>query len=167
MPIISDRTTIYNRDGSSVSVAAEEARNRTYFAPHEWSLTPPAPVGWESEPGRYFATQDLHASPNSRHKFEPPFSTVMDPNVWQYLEQGQAIAAGDEVITQAWPHPSMRPISYGAKMISTFFATKTKSRLPRSPFRSGKIDLDDGLSGPMQPNIRPPQMQPLNLRPVA
>jgi hypothetical protein len=57
MPIISDHITIYNRDGTSETLPADQARYRAYLHPEEWSLTPPPPLNWDRETPRYKATR--------------------------------------------------------------------------------------------------------------
>ncbi len=109
------------------------------------------PRNWEREIPRYRATRPLKPSPNSRHRFEPPFASLSDNDVWQYSEQ--PIAAGEEIVTQSWPHPSFRPLNFSADRVFEFFNSRMKSRLPRSPFRGDRIVLDDGLTGATQPNI--------------
>lgn len=109
------------------------------------------PSGWEREPPKYRATRDIHPSPNSRHRFEPPFASLSDSDVWQYGER--PIKAGEIIATTAWPHPSFRPLSYGAGKVLDFFNSRQKSRLPLSPWRGDRIALDDGLTGPTQPKF--------------
>jgi hypothetical protein len=108
-----------------------------------------APSNWQTETPRYRATRDVHPSSKSRHRFEPPFSTIWDSDVWQYAEK--EIAAFEEIVTQSWPHPSFRPLNYSAGRVLDFFNSRMKSRLPRAPFRGNRIELDDGLSGPTEP----------------
>jgi hypothetical protein len=47
-----------------------------------------------------------------------------------------------------------------------FFGSAPKSRLARSPWFDGQVRLDDGLSGPTDFEVRPPQLKPMDLRPV-
>jgi hypothetical protein len=108
------------------------------------------PPGWEREVPRYRVTRDIHPSPNSRHRFEPPFASLSDSSVWQYAERDYK--AG-EIETRDWPHPSFRPLNYSAGKVLDFFNTRQKSRLPRSPWAGDRIRLDDGLTGPTQPKI--------------
>jgi hypothetical protein len=70
------------------------------------------PPGWQREVPRYRATRDIHPSPNTRHRFEPPFAAVWDDDMWQYGTQ--PIAAREEIETREWPHPSFRPLNYSA-----------------------------------------------------
>jgi hypothetical protein len=112
-----------------------------------------APSGWEREVPKYKATRPVHASPNPRHRLEPPLTFIWDDGVWQFAEQGQEIASGEEISTTAWPHPSWRPLNRSAEKVIDFFNSRQRSRMALSPWRNGRIDLDDGLSGPLQPTI--------------
>jgi hypothetical protein len=114
-------------------------------------MTALPPPGWEREVPRYRVTRDIHPSPNSRHRFEPPFASLSDSNVWQNAERDYK--AGEEIETRDWPHPSFRPLNYSAGKVLDFFNTRQKSRLPRSPWIGDRIRLDDGLTGPTQPKI--------------
>lgn len=166
--LIGDRTTtIYCRDGTSETLPADQARYRAYLHPEEWSLTPPPPLNWEREIPRYRATRDLQPSPNARHRHEPPLATIFDNNVWQHGEK--PLARGDEITTTQWPHSSFRPLNFSAQQVLAFFNGVMKSRLPRSPWYAGQVRLDNGLSGGVigLADVRPPQIQPMNLRPVA
>jgi hypothetical protein len=101
---------------------------------------------------RYRAVMDVFPSPKARHRHEPPFATVFDPSVWQY---GTApLKATEEISTTAWPHPSFRPLNEPAKRVLAYFNSRMKSRLPVSPFRYGELFLDDGLTGPAQPQVK-------------
>ena len=151
MPIISDRLTIYSNDGRTETLPADQARYKTYMSPTEWSLTPPPPPGWERETPRYIATRDVRPSPNSRHRLEPPFTTIWQTDVWQFASQ--PIAAGAIVETRDWPHASFRPLNYSAEKVLSFFNSAIKSRLPRSPFFDGRVRLENGLSGPTEIDI--------------
>jgi hypothetical protein len=104
-----------------------------------------------TEVPRYRATRDVHPSPNSRHHFEPPFASFSDSDVWQYATR--IVNAREEIETREWPHPSFFPLNDAAKRVHSFFTTRQKSRLPRSPWRVDRIVLDDGLSGPTQPKF--------------
>jgi hypothetical protein len=111
------------------------------------------PSGWEREVPRYKATRPVHASPNPRHRLETPFSSLSDHSVWQHAEQGQEVAAGEEVTTKSWPHPSFRALNFSAGRVLDFFNSRQRSRMALSPWRNGRIELDDGLSGPLQPTL--------------
>jgi hypothetical protein len=111
----------------------------------------PAPHGWEREVPRYRATRNLKPAEKARFRSEPPFSTIFDNDVWQY--GAQPVKAGEEFETRDWPHPSFRPLNYSASKVLNFFNSRVKSRLPRAPWSVDRIRLDDGLTGPTQPNI--------------
>ena len=112
----------------------------------------PSP-GWEKEIPRYKATRAVHASPNARHRLESPLTFIWDDSVWQYCEPGQEVAAGQEILTKLWPHPSFRALNFSAGRVIDFFNSRQRSRMPLSPWRNGRVELDDGLSGPLQPTI--------------
>jgi hypothetical protein len=107
---------------------------------------------WKHEVPRYRATRDVHPSPNSRHRFEPPFASLSDSSVWQFAER--PIKARDEIETRSWPHESFWPLNEAAKRTLDFFNSRQKSRLGRSPWRVDRIVLDDGLTGPTQPKFK-------------
>lgn len=105
---------------------------------------------WQYVTPKYRVTRDLHPSPNSRHRFESPFTSMDDNDCWQFADR--PLAARSEISTRHWPHPSMMPINESARRVHGYFTTHIKSRLPVSPFRGDRIHLDDGLTGPT-PNI--------------
>jgi hypothetical protein len=109
---------------------------------------PAAFPGWEREIPRYRATRDLHPSPNSRHRFEPPFASLGDPDVHQYATQ--PVKAGDEFESREWPHPSFHPLTFSAVKTLEFYTSRQRSRMSLSPWRDGRIVLEDGLGGPTQ-----------------
>jgi hypothetical protein len=81
---------------------------------------------------------------------------------WQYGER--ALKAGEEIETREWPHPSFFPLNYSAGKVLDFFNGAMKSRLPRSPWHEGRVRLDNGLNNvPGIVDVRPPQLQPMNL----
>jgi hypothetical protein len=166
MPIISDRTTIYCRDGTSETLGSDQARYKAYFNPTEWSLTKPPPPGWTREVPRYRVTRDLQPAAKPRFRFETPFAGGVGTEAsWQYGER--ALKASEEIETREWPHPSFFPLNYSAGKVLDFFNGAMKSRLPRSPWHEGRVRLDDGVSNaPGIVDIRPPRVQPMNLRPV-
>jgi len=165
MPIISDRTTIYNRDGTSETVDADQARYRTYFEPGKWSLTWPAPDGWESTTPRYLASRAVQPATRARYRLEKPFSSMGDDS-WQYGDR--LIEAGEIVETACWPHPSFRPAGpiddpahYAASRVLEFFNSALRSRLPVSPMHQGRLRLDNGISNaPTFIDARPPSLRP-------
>lgn len=101
---------------------------------------------------RYRTTIDVHPSPNRRHRFETPFASQSDNSVWQFGEH--EIAAGTEVQTDCWPHPTWIGLTEDARQILEFFRYRQRSRMTLKPIRDGRVYLDDGLSGPTQPNIK-------------
>jgi hypothetical protein len=166
MPIISDRTTIYRADGSSETLPSDEARYLVYRNPGVWSFTAPPPPGWQFEVPRYRLTKDLQPAQKARFRHEPPFSETWESDVWQYGEH--SLKAKDEITTTAWPHASMRPLTYSAEKILAFYIGGMKSRLTVSPRLNGQVRLDNGFSNvPVLADVRPPQVPPFNSRPAA
>lgn len=109
------------------------------------------PRNWAREVPRYKATRDLQPASKPRFRLEPPFAVMYSENEWQFGEK--FIPAGTEFSSQAWPHPTLCPLNYSAAKVLDYFNTRQRSRMPLSPWRNGKIDLDDGLTGPVAPNI--------------
>jgi len=109
------------------------------------------PSGWQREIPKYRATRDIQPATKARFRFEPPFASLANSNEWQY--GARSIKAGEIIETRDWPHPSFKPLNYSAGKVLDFFIMRQKSRLPRSPWRGDRIVLDDGLTGPTQPNI--------------
>lgn len=140
---------IYRADGSSEMLRADLARNRVHFAPHEWSLVKPPPLNWERTVPRYKARWAVRPANFSRQRFEAPWSQQLDSSIGQYLEPGQSIAAGEEVESTAWPAPGFVALNYSAERVIEFFNSAMRSRMANSPWRNGRIELDDGLSGPL------------------
>jgi hypothetical protein len=166
MPIISDRLTIYHRDGTTETLPADQARYRTYLKPAEWSLTPPPPLNWEREIPRYRVTRDLQPAQKARFRSEPPFSETWQSDCWQYGDR--KYAAGEIVETTNWPDASMQGLNYSGQQVLAFFKAEMKSRLPTSPWHQGAVRLNNGFSNlPGISDVKPPQIQPMNLRPVA
>ena len=156
--------TIYRPDGSSETLRADLARNRVHFAPDEWSLTKPAPLGWQYEKPRYLVTRDLKPAEKSRFLHEPPFAETAS-DTYQYGER--FLAAGEEIETTAWPHASMQGLNFSGKQVVAFFKAEMKSRLPQSPWHQGRVRLTDGISGSLPNVVQTPRPEPMNLRPVA
>jgi hypothetical protein len=48
----------------------------------------------------------------------------------------------------------MVPLNHSAQHVREFFTSRQKSRLPLSPWRNGRLHLDDGRAG-SQPDLRP------------
>src|SRR5258707_935908 len=105
----------------------------------------------DSEVPRYKATRDILPATKARFRSEPPFATMYSSDEWQYGEK--PIASGEEIETKSWPHPSFRALNYSAGRVLDFFNSRTRSRMPLSPWRNGRVELDDGLggSGPIRP----------------
>jgi hypothetical protein len=109
------------------------------------------PPGWEREVPKYRASRAVRPAEKTRFRLEPPFVTIFDSAVWQYGTR--EIKAGEIIETTDWPHPSFRPLNFSAGKVLDFFNSRVKSRLPRAPWAGDRIRLDDGLTGPTQPNI--------------
>jgi hypothetical protein len=157
--------TIYHRDGRERTVDIHEASRLVGagMIGAEWSLHKPPPIGWEREVPRYKATRDLRSAERDRHRFETPFESMSDNSCWQYGER--PILRNEILETKSWPHPSFFPLTYGAERVLEYFNNRIKSRLAHSPWYGDRIRLEDGLTGPIISDIRPPQMQPADLRP--
>jgi len=162
---MTELVTIYRPDGSSETLRADLARNRTYLAPDEWSMVKPPPLGWERTVPKYLVTRDLRPSPNSRHKMESPFSEIWQSDIWQQADR--QYAAGETVESTAWPHASMQGLNYSAERVLEFFKASMKSRLQVSPWFAGQVRLSDGISGPLPSVVQTPRPEPMRLRPVA
>jgi hypothetical protein len=157
--IISDRVTIYNRDGiTTETLDGDQARYRAYFQPAEWSLIKPPPLGWASIVPRYKVVQDVQPAEKNRFRFENPFAEIWS-GAWQYGER--LYQAGEEIETTAWPHPSFMPLNFSAERVLEFFKASMKSRLTVSPWLNGQVRLDNGLSGTL------PKLQTMTSRPAA
>jgi hypothetical protein len=160
--------TLYHRDGHeqtfSLDKIARMASCGQVGAGREWSSVKPPPQGWEREVPRFRVTRDLQPAPRERYRFEPPFGTDFGSDRWQYGDR--EYAAGAELESKCWPHESMLPLNYSAERVLSFFKSEMKSRLPTSPWFNDQVRLDNGMSGPIIPDVRPPQMRPTDLRPV-
>jgi hypothetical protein len=121
------------------------------------------PPGWERETPKYRVIRDTKPAPKSRVRFEPPFASGSESDVWQYGER--LMKAGEIVETTEWPHPMFFPLNYAAKKVLEFFNSRQKSRLPRSPFAGDVLRLDDGLGGPL-PKLTALRPEPVDLQPV-
>jgi hypothetical protein len=146
---------VYHRDGREKTIDVHDASRLVGTgqagANKDWSFVKPPPLNWEFETPKYLATRDLQPAQRSRFRFEPPFSTIWDSDEWQY--GAQPVKAGEEFETREWPHPSFRAVNFSAGKVLDFFNSRMKSRLPLSPWHGDRIRLDDGLTGPTQPNI--------------
>jgi hypothetical protein len=162
---MTDILTIYRPDGSSETLRADLARNKTYFQPEEWSLVKPPPLNWERTVPRWRLTMDLRPALQNRFRFESPYTDLTCGDSWQYGER--PYASGEEIESTCWPHPSMQPLNYSAQRVRAYFISAMRSRLQHSPWRDGQVRLEDGLSGPLPGHVSTPQIKPMNLRPVA
>jgi hypothetical protein len=124
------------------------------------------PPGWEREVPKYRVIRDTHPAPKARFRFEPPFASCSESDVWQYGER--TVKAGEIIETKEWPHPHFFPLNYAAKTVLGFFNSAPKSRLARSPWASDidRLRLDDGLTGTTVAKLVPPQIQSIDMRPV-
>jgi hypothetical protein len=138
--------TIYNQiTGEARTLPQVQAEHLARNSRGEWSAAPPLPKGWDREVPRYRASMNLQPSAFARHRSEAPFTSCSDTNMWQYGEA--PVSAGQEIETTAWPHASMIPLNETAKHVLEFYKSRQRSRLPQSPWRAGRLFLDDGLSG--------------------
>jgi hypothetical protein len=62
---------------------------------------------------------------------------------------------------------SFFPLNYAAQKVLGFFNSAPKSRLTRSPWAIDRLRLDDGLTGTTVVKLVPPQIQSMDMRPVA
>ncbi|MGA7999528.1 MAG: hypothetical protein WCA28_32085 [Bradyrhizobium sp.] len=114
---------------------------------------------------KYRVPKDTHPAQKARFRFEPPFASCLDNDVWQYGERLHK--AGEVIETTEWPHPSFFPLNYGAKKILEFFRNGQKSRMQRSPWAAGQVRLDNSLTGNIVVQAVRPQLQPIDLRPAS
>jgi hypothetical protein len=122
------------------------------------------PLDWKKEIPKYRISRDTKPAPKERFRFEPPFSSGSESDVWQY---GQRVHKAGEIIeTTEWPNPgTMTALNYSAREVMGYFTTHQKSRLGRAPWRDSRVFLDDGLSNPL-PKIRAPQPARVDLEPA-
>jgi hypothetical protein len=168
MPIIST-AKLYDVDGHEKVFTADEicrmASCGQVGAGKEWSSAPPPPSDWKRIVPRYRVTRDVQPAEKSRFRFESPFTEIWS-GAWQYGDR--LYESGEEIESTAWPHPSFMPLNYSAERVLAFFKSEMKSRLTVSPWLNGQVRLDNGLSNaPIPADVKPPQVQPMNLRPVA
>jgi hypothetical protein len=122
------------------------------------------PLNWKREIPKYRISRDTKPAPKERFRFEPPFSSGSESDVWQY--GARVHKAGEVIETTEWPNPgTMIALNYSARQVIEFFTSRQKSRLSRTPWRNDQVFMDDGLSNPL-PKIGPPQVKPMDLRPV-
>jgi hypothetical protein len=103
------------------------------------------------ETPRYRVMIDLTPAPRARYRQERPFTDQSDVHCWQYAER--PYKAGEIIESKAWPHLTMVPLNEAARLVHGFFKSAMKSRLSVSPYQSGRLVLNDGLSGPAQPIV--------------
>jgi hypothetical protein len=157
MELSMNAMTIWNTiTGESRSVPAVQAEVIVRGSRGEWSFKQPLPPGWDLEEPRYRASIDLRPPFYARYRYERPVSGCSDTHEWQYCGD-TPIKAGQEITTTAWCHPSLVPLNETAQRVRDFFVSAQKSRLPMSPWRNGRLHLDDGLSGvaPVPSTLRP------------
>jgi hypothetical protein len=122
--------------------------------------------GWDREVPRFRVTCDVRPPTRDRYRTEPPFTTMADNDCWQYADR--PYESGETIETTAWPHASFMPLNFSAQKVLAFFNGALQSRLTLSPWHEGRVRLDNGLSdAPMIFDVTPPQVKPMNLRPVA
>jgi hypothetical protein len=121
------------------------------------------PLNWKKEIPKYRISRETKPAPKERFRFEPPFSSGSESDVWQYGERVHK--AGEVITTDQWPNPgTMTPLNYSAFQVMQYFSSRQKSRLPRSPWANDQVRLEDGLGGP-QPQIKAPQPERVRLQP--
>jgi hypothetical protein len=122
------------------------------------------PLNWRKEMPVYRVRVETRPSPKARFRFEQPFSQIMDQSEWQYSER--VWPAGSVIASDQWPCAgTMTPLNYSAREVLSFFNSRQKSRLPRTPWADGQVRLDDGLTGTL-PKILGPQVQPVGVQPA-
>jgi hypothetical protein len=110
------------------------------------------PLDWKRTIPKYRIERDTKPAPKERFKFEPPFSSGSESDVWQYGERIHK--AGEVIETTFWPNPgTMTPLNYSAREVMEFFTTRQKSRMTLSPWYDGQVRLADGIGGPTQPKF--------------
>jgi hypothetical protein len=159
--------TIYNTiTGEARTVPQVQAEHMARNTYGEWSFMKPLPEGWDRVVPKYRTQVALHPSPLARHRHETPITFSTDSALWQYAEK--PVAAGEIVETIEWPHLSMMPLNDSATAVRDYLRDHMNSRLPQTPWRQGRLNLDDGLTGtiPDAGVLRPalPQAAPQPVR---
>jgi hypothetical protein len=108
-------------------------------------------LNWEREIPRYRVIRATGPAHPPRVHFDTPISNQADQNSWQFGER--EYQPGEEISTTHWPHPNFQPLNESARAVLQFFGNAMKSRLPLSPWRGDRLNLNDGLSGPCQPGL--------------
>lgn len=123
--------TIYSPTGESRTLEANAAAREVRKDPTAWSFTKPPPIGWHREVPKYRVTIQggVYPSPNNRFRFEPPFASCSDNNVWQYATR--PYDHGEIIETREWPHASFHPLNYAAEKVLDYFSRTRSSRSPR------------------------------------
>jgi hypothetical protein len=94
------------------------------------------PLNWKREIPKYRISRDTKPAPKERFKFEPPFASCSEADIWQYGERIHK--AGEIIATTFWPNAgTMTPLNYSARQVMEYFTSRQKSRLARAPWRDG------------------------------
>jgi hypothetical protein len=121
------------------------------------------PLNWKKEIPKYRISRETLPAPKERFRFEPPFASCSEANIWQYGVRVHK--AGEIISTTEWPNPgTMTPLNFSAREVMSYFTSRQRSRLPRTPWFDNQVRLEDGLGGP-QPKITPPRPEPVDLHP--
>ena len=136
--------TIYNPAGESRIMPQAQAEHLIRQQPDEWSFAKPSPAGWDTEIPRYRAQFDLEPAALPRYLHENPFNFQSDSRSWQY--SAKKIKAGEVIETTSWPHPSLIAQNETAKRIHAYFMSAMRSRMQISPWKDGRLNLDNGMS---------------------
>jgi hypothetical protein len=146
--------TVYNQfTGEAKTIPMVQAEHMAANSRGEWSFAKPLPPDWDKEIPKYRVERDLYPSGFARHRLEPPFTSTTDSTMYQYCDR--PLRAGEVLELTAWPHPSMTGLNETAKRTLAYFTSHQKSRLPLSPWRNGRLWLDDGLTGTVPEALRP------------
>ena len=154
--------TIYDRAGESRTMPQPDAERLIRQQPDEWSFTKPLPAGWDREIPRYRAQFDLEPAALPRYLHERPFAFESSPRSYQY--SAKKIKAGEVIEITSWPHPSLIPQNESARRIHAFFTTQMKSRMQISPWKDGRLNLDNGMSGNLFVSLAPIKPERVDLR---
>jgi hypothetical protein len=78
------------------------------------------------------------------------------------------LLAGEEISLTEWPHLSMLPLNESARQTLAYFRDHMRSRLQQTPWKNGRLRLEDGLFGPPPDasTLRPPTPSAAIPRPV-
>jgi hypothetical protein len=139
--------TIWNQvSGERKDCTEAQADHMARNTRGEWSFKQPLPEGWDREIPRYRVQVDLHPSPLARHRREPAFVSSTDSTMYQFADRD--LLAGEEISLTEWPHLSMLPLNESARQTLAYFRDHMKSRLQQTPWKNGRLRLEDGLFGP-------------------